>query len=75
MYDSGSTTTMALRSIAIDMLAYQIACFLANNTNDGKGEINTKGLASELERAYNKKSMNFGDLEGFVDFLMKEYGG
>jgi hypothetical protein len=71
LYDFGSATATALRCVAIDMLAHQIACFLANNTVEGNNRVDTGVLAPGLERAYTGQM----ELEDFVDFLIRECGG
>lgn len=71
-YASGSTTTNTMRWFAMDLLAYQIACFISNNTVEGDNGVESQSLLQELEDAYN----NLIDLEkDFVEPLIKLYGG
>jgi hypothetical protein len=74
MYENGTSTTVALRSLAIDMLAYQIACFIANNTKEGDDGVDApQQLVPTLHKLYGQHP----DLsvEGWIDGLINEYGG
>lgn len=73
MYENGTSTTASLRALAIDMLAYQIACFIANNTREGDEGVDSQQLVERLHMLYG----NCPDLtiEGWIDWLVNEYGG
>jgi hypothetical protein len=73
MYENGSATTAALRTLSLDMLAHQIACFIAQNTIEGDDGVDSQQLVPKLHMLYG----NHPDLtiEGWIDWLIKEYGG
>ena len=73
MYENGFSTAAALRRLALDMLAHQIACFIAQNTKEGDDGVDSQQLVPELHMLYG----NHQDLkiESWIDYLIKLYGG
>lgn len=73
MCENGFSTTTVLRSLDIDMLAYQIACFISNNTKEGDIGVDSQQLVPELHMLYG----NHRDLkiESWIDYLINLYGG
>lgn len=73
MFDNGTSTTEAIRCCVMDMLAWQISCFIANGTVEGNDGCDHGDEISPLNMLYHRHP----DLtiEDYVENLIKRYGG